>query len=82
PKTITELAKTQKELLEAAAAMIKPQGKICYSTCSIQKAENSQLVSRFLQDHDLKLESEVLILPSAKGFDHDGGYAAIISRDA
>jgi len=83
PKTITELAKTQKELLEAAASMIKPKGKICYSTCSIQKAENSQLVSRFLQNHDFKLESEVLILPSARQRrDHDGGYAAIISRNA
>ncbi|GAH41673.1 unnamed protein product, partial [marine sediment metagenome] len=82
PKTITELAKIQCELLETAAAMIKPQGKICYSTCSIQRAENSQLVRRFLQNHDFELESEVLILPSAKGFDHDGGYAAIISRDA
>jgi 16S rRNA (cytosine967-C5)-methyltransferase len=83
PRTITELAKTQKELIEAAAAMIKPQGKICYSTCSIQKAENSRLVKDFLQkNHNFKLESEVLILPSAEGFDHDGGYAAIISRDA
>jgi len=66
PKTITELTETQHQLLETAAAMIKPQGKICYSTCSIQKPENSQLVRRFLQNHDFKLESELLILPSAE----------------
>jgi 16S rRNA (cytosine967-C5)-methyltransferase len=79
PKTTTELTKTQKELLEAAAVMIKPQGKICYSTCSIQKAENSEVVSQFLQNHDFKLESELLILPSAEGFDHDGGYVAVVA---
>jgi 16S rRNA (cytosine967-C5)-methyltransferase len=82
PKTITELARTQLQLLETAAAMIKPQGKICYSTCSIQKAENSQLVGLFLQkNRNFKLEVEQLILPSAEGFDCDGGYVAIITKN-
>jgi len=81
PRTITELTKTQAELLRAAAVMIKPQGKICYSTCSIQKEENSQLIGEFLQkNRNFKLESEVLILPSAEGFDHDGGYVAVITH--
>ncbi|GAH03872.1 unnamed protein product, partial [marine sediment metagenome] len=48
PKAIKELTKIQSELLEKAAAMIKPQGKICYSTCSIQKQENNELVRNFL----------------------------------
>ena len=47
--------------------MIKPEGKICYSTCSIQKAENSELIKEFLQkNRDFKLESELLTLPSAE----------------
>ncbi len=79
PQAITELTKIQSELLARAVAMIKPQGKICYSTCSIQKPENSQLVRRFLQNHDFKLESELLILPSAEGFDCDGGYVAVVA---
>jgi len=72
----------QSELLSAAAESIKPQGKICYSTCSIQKEENSQLVKNFLkQSPGLELESEKLILPSADGAaDHDGGYVAILVR--
>jgi 16S rRNA (cytosine967-C5)-methyltransferase len=83
PRTITELAKTQAELLEAAAAMIRPQGKICYSTCSIQKEENGRLVGEFLRkNRNFKLESELLILPTAEDFDCDGGYIAIIRRDA
>ncbi len=81
PKTIMELAKTQSELLNMAADMIKPQGRIAYSTCSIQAAENSELVKRFLQKkHSFELKSEKLTLPSARGFDHDGGYVAIIVR--
>jgi len=80
-KTIAELAKTQAELLQKAAALVKPGGKICYSTCSIQKAENSDLVGQFLQDNpDFKLEFEKVILPSAERFDHDGGYAAILVK--
>jgi len=82
PKAIKELTKTQAELLDRAATIIKPGGKICYSTCSIQKAENSELVKDFLQkNHSFKLESEKFILPSAHpGRDHDGGYIAILTK--
>ena len=78
-ETINGLAKTQMELLSKAADMLKPQGVICYSTCSIQLEENSGIVRRFIKKHpDFKLESERLILPSAEAFDHDGGYAAVL----
>jgi len=78
---IKELTKTQRRLLAAAAKTIRPAGKICYSTCSIQKAENADLVRDFLtQNPDFKLESERLALPSAEEFDHDGAYVAIIER--
>ena len=61
--------------------MIKPEGKICYSTCSIQKAENSEVIAGFLQkNRTFKLESEKLTLPSAEEFGCDGGYVAIITR--
>jgi len=80
PGTITEMAKTQAELLETVAAMIRPQGKICYSTCSIQKEENGWLIGEFLRkNRDFKLESEVLTLPTAEGFDCDGGYVTLIT---
>ncbi len=94
PGAIEELAQTQSQLLRQTASMIKTGGKICYSTCSIQKNENSERIADFLQQNDnFKLESERLILPSAQTsvqevaceknpveFDHDGGYVAIIVR--
>ena len=76
---IKQLVELQSQLLSAAAESIKRKGKICYSTCSIQKDENSALVKNFLQQNpDFKLEFENLILPSAEQFDHDGGYVAIL----
>ncbi len=81
PKAVKQLTKTQSDLLTAAAKMLKPNGKICYSTCSIQKAENNQLVRDFIQkNHNVELESELLTLPSANDIDHDGGYVAVIAR--
>jgi 16S rRNA (cytosine967-C5)-methyltransferase len=79
PKAIEQLANTQMDLLRKAVTMIKPGGKICYSTCSIHKSENTMLVKEFLQKHhDLALEFEQLVLPAVQGFDHDGGYVAIL----
>jgi len=67
PGVIKKLIKTQSELLGAAAQMIKPHGKICYSTCSIQKDENGNLVRDFLQkNRNFELKSEKLTLPSAE----------------
>jgi 16S rRNA (cytosine967-C5)-methyltransferase len=81
PEMIGNLAKIQDKLLKTAAAIVKQNGKICYSTCSIQKAENSKLIENFLKENqNFTLESEQLTLPSAEGFDHDGGYAAILTK--
>jgi len=80
-EAIKQLSQTQGNLLTAAAKMIKPNGKICYSTCSIQKAENSRLIKDcLLKNPCFELESELLTLPSVNGIDHDGGYVAIIAR--
>ena len=79
-EAITELTKIQLRLLQTAETMIKPHGKICYSTCSIQQDENDRLIRKFLQRNcNFKLEYESLILPSAEQPDCDGGYTAIIS---
>jgi 16S rRNA (cytosine967-C5)-methyltransferase len=81
PKAIKELTKIQVGLLKTAASLLKPKGRICYSTCSIQKQENQQLMAEFLKKNpDFELESEKLILPSAESPDCDGGYVAIIIR--
>ncbi len=81
PESVEELAGTQLALLVQAAALLKEHGRICYSTCSIQKAENGDLLRRFLAaDRRFALVREELALPSAEGFDRDGAYVAILRR--
>jgi len=82
PRTITELTKIQAELLRTAAKMIKPRGRICYSTCSIQLSENHQLITGFVeQNPGFECKYEEQIFPSAEKFDCDGGYVAIVGRN-
>jgi 16S rRNA (cytosine967-C5)-methyltransferase len=77
----TTPTRLQAKLLRTASDLVRPGGKICYSTCSIQKAENSELVDGFLKENqNFTLESQQLTLPTAEGFDHDGGYAAILAK--
>ncbi|MHC4519223.1 MAG: RsmB/NOP family class I SAM-dependent RNA methyltransferase [Planctomycetota bacterium] len=76
------LAKTQRGLLEKAATLVKPGGRICYSTCSIQRAEDRELVHEFLEaNRQFAQVRHELILPSADDFDHDGAYVAILAKN-
>lgn len=80
-RAVEELTRIQADLLCEASEMLKPKGVLCYSTCSIQPAENGLLVKRFLQENPgFTLKEEKLILPSAKQPDHDGSYAAIMEK--
>jgi len=43
------LAKTQKEILDRAVSIVKPGGHIVYSTCSLTREENEEVISAFLK---------------------------------
>lgn len=49
---IDALCKLQKNMLVAAADMVKPGGLILYCTCSLQKREGEQQVETFLAAYD------------------------------
>ncbi|MBN1457231.1 MAG: methyltransferase domain-containing protein [Sedimentisphaerales bacterium] len=80
---VESLVKTQKELLNYAAGIISPGGKICYSTCSILKDENEDVINSFLAvNSKFRLLSQKLILPGCAGelpYDHDGSFAALLT---
>lgn len=44
-------ADRQDEILDCAASMLKPGGRIVYSTCTFAPAENEGSISRFLERH-------------------------------
>jgi len=76
------LAATQRDLLAKAAGLIKAGGRICYSTCSIQRTENQEAVRDFLARHEqFQLAQEELLLPSAESPDHDGAYVALLLKE-
>jgi len=51
PEQLRELAVLQRELLEAAARAIKPDGLLLYCTCSLEPEEDEDVVNAFLADH-------------------------------
>ncbi len=48
PSEITRLHGEQFKILTQAAARVKPEGVLVYSTCSLEPEENQQVVQRFL----------------------------------
>ena len=48
---IAELAAKQSRILAAAAALVKPGGRVVYATCSFVRAENQDVVAAFLAAH-------------------------------
>jgi 16S rRNA (cytosine967-C5)-methyltransferase len=47
--TYGELTGTQFEILQNAFRYTRPGGRICYSTCTLNKDENEKVVERFMR---------------------------------
>ncbi|MCH5155181.1 MAG: methyltransferase domain-containing protein [Clostridiales bacterium] len=76
---IAELAQLQTKILNVAAEYCRPSGVLCYSTCSILKAENEQIVERFVKEHNnFKLIDSTKLLPDTDNC--DGFYIARFLR--
>lgn len=76
-----ELAVLQREMLGIVQQYVKPGGILIYSTCTINRAENEENVSWFLQQHsEFRLEKQQQILPK-KG-ENDGFFLAKLRRES
>ncbi len=51
PENAAGCAKRQAEILDAAAAMVRPGGRMAYSTCTMNPVENEDTIAAFLQRH-------------------------------
>lgn len=61
----------QKKILETQARYVKPGGVLLYSTCTVLRRENEEIVEGFLKDHgDFSLEK--LLLPSPLPYNETG----------
>jgi 16S rRNA (cytosine967-C5)-methyltransferase len=52
PEELENMVALQKELLDAAAEMVKVDGRLVYSTCSLEPEENWEQIQAFLDRHD------------------------------
>ncbi len=50
-ETVAMCANRQKEILHSASQLLKPGGRLVYSTCTFSREENEQVISEFLQEH-------------------------------
>jgi len=51
-ESLKNAVELQAKLLDSAAKMVKPGGRLVYSTCSIEEEENMEQVMNFLDRHD------------------------------
>jgi 16S rRNA (cytosine967-C5)-methyltransferase len=52
PAAVERMAAQQADILDAAAASVRPGGVLVYSTCTISPAENEHRIADFLGHHD------------------------------
>ena len=61
-ETVEMCARRQAEILHSAAAMLKPGGRLVYSTCTFAPEEDEMAVAAFLESHP-EFEPEVIEAP-------------------
>lgn len=50
-ETVEMCARRQAEILSSAAALVRPGGRLVYSTCTFSPEEDERAVARFLENH-------------------------------
>lgn len=63
PESLDELERLQSELLENSYALLKKDGLLVYSTCTLNKKENNKQISKFIDKHNdlLLIKDETII---------------------
>ncbi len=76
---LDRLRTLQQELLEKYHPLLKPQGMMVYSVCSILPSEGEEQIQRFLTNHpEYTLKEEQRTWPDTDGT--DGFYIALLQR--
>jgi 16S rRNA (cytosine967-C5)-methyltransferase len=78
PQTVAEMAVKQAAILNSAARLIKPGGRLVYATCSVLPAENEDIAQAFSAEHpdfaamDVARLLDELKVPQAAALCHGG----------
>lgn len=74
-----EITSIQSKILNTAATYLKQNGRILYSTCTLRRCENDDIIQRFLDKHpQYELKYQHTFLPHTDGT--DGFYCALLQK--
>lgn len=78
---LAKMARTQRVLLERVSSLLKPGGRLVYSTCSLEPEEDEALVAAFLKGCPKfkRLSEQKVFPPKART---DGAYVAALEKSA
>lgn len=81
-ENVEELAKLQFEILESASRVLKDNGELVYSTCTILKEENGENIKKFLEKYPNFETVELYIPENVNGsYDNVGGFTVDYKED-
>jgi 16S rRNA (cytosine967-C5)-methyltransferase len=95
PQSVAEMVAKQNAILESAARLVKPGGRLVYATCSLLAEENDEVVDAFLAAHPdfrpvnagevlsrqgIALDTGERLRLSPRTHDTDGFFAAVLER--
>jgi 16S rRNA (cytosine967-C5)-methyltransferase len=80
PADFPRMQQRQLEIIWALVPLLKPNGTLVYSTCSLEPEENEQVVQALTSASILRLEEQKCPLPFQDGL--DGAFAAKFIRSA
>jgi 16S rRNA (cytosine967-C5)-methyltransferase len=70
PVDIEKLAEQQKQILRRAVEMVKPGGRLIYSTCSVEREENEEVIDEVIaRDERFQLVKTSRTWPQREGCD-------------
>jgi len=80
-RTIARAAARQRELLAAAAELVRPGGILVYATCSLEPEENGDIVTDFLARHPHFVRAPAMARVPAALLTADGDFQTLPQRD-
>ncbi len=77
PEDIIALKFLQLEILDSVSSLLKPGGKLVYSTCTITKEENKEVIEEFLDYHGNFEQIPVKLNESMDTHDEEGSISLL-----